>query len=500
MSELSKISDFIDKIEFENDWGEAPILLGRLTTDKAVIGVGTAALMFVGWTIAQLPLAAVVALIAVNDFMAIEGGGKRKKQGETPIVVDTEAEEIRYEEDELDDEEGGYQEAPRNSQSSKQATKSPYGSKPVYATPGAEIGDEFEEDAELEQELEPERSPRQKASRPPDSVATSPPLLPAVTDRSKKEVIRRLKEECPGLLKLVKSHPVRAVGKQRTGKSTLVKKLGLLRMILLKDHQVIASTPHYEPANPYPAVFKTVGITADNKRDYPSIRKEWAAMAQRVHEMQISSITTVWDEFGLLNKVMDEEDIKSVLTSTLRETMKFGEYPIFIVHGETAAFLPGSKGLVTPFLEGTVRVETIGELVEDEDGLETVRPTGKFNITWLDGSKESGQIPDWLTESYLLNLLGNPVVNHSEPKTIEQPIIANPVTSGLKEPLPTLLRKAKEHGDWITVREIQRLNTSALQGKTAKQVHEYLGLLADIGLGEIDEENKSDSAVKFRSL
>jgi hypothetical protein len=56
-----------------------------------------------------------------------------------------------------------------------------------------------------------------------------------------------------------------------------------------------------------------------------------------------------------------ESKIKTTLTSCLRETMKFGEYPIFIVHGETAAFLPGAQGLVTVFLGSTVRVETIGE-------------------------------------------------------------------------------------------------------------------------------------------
>jgi hypothetical protein len=149
-------------------------------------------------------------------------------------------------------------------------------------------------------------------------------------------------------------------------------------------------------------------------RDYPAIEAQWDDMASRVESCLTSNQTYVWDEFGLFDKVMPIPEgkdappckIKTVLTSCLRETMKFGIYPIFIVHGETAAFLPGSKGLVTVFIGSTVRVETIGEAVEGEDGLETIQPTGKFNVTWLDGTKAEDQIPDWMTEDYLVVTAG----------------------------------------------------------------------------------------------
>ncbi|NES25835.1 MAG: hypothetical protein F6K41_44850, partial [Symploca sp. SIO3E6] len=232
---------------------------------------------------------------------------------------------------------------------------------------------------------------------PTDKITGSP--------RTKEELLKALRIECPALLGLVKSHPIRCVGVQRSGKTTLVKKLALLRMVLLPNHQVIASTPHYEPTNSYPDVFRIVGIN-NGKRDYPAITKEWNGLAKRVEEGQVNSITTIWDEFGLMDQVLEEEAIATVLTSTLRETMKFGEYPVFIVHGETQAFLPGSKGLVTVFLNGTVRVETIGEKVIGDDGLETIKPTGKFKVEWLDGNKEEGQIPEWLTEELLLNIMG----------------------------------------------------------------------------------------------
>jgi hypothetical protein len=106
----------------------------------------------------------------------------------------------------------------------------------------------------------------------------------------------------PALLKLVKSHPIRAVGVQRSGKTTLVKKLALLRMVLIPGHRVIAATPHHETGNPYPAkAFKVVGIKK-GERDYPAIEREWDAMAKRVQACTESSITTIWDEFGLFDQ------------------------------------------------------------------------------------------------------------------------------------------------------------------------------------------------------
>jgi hypothetical protein len=249
----------------------------------------------------------------------------------------------------------------------------------------------------------PNFAAKNAAIAPPE---TYPMQASEVSPDDRRALIARLREECPALLKLVKSHPIRAVGVQRSGKTTLVKRLALLRMILMPGHRVVACTPHYKPNEGYPAVFKIAGITPDRKRDYPAIAREWQSMADGVESCQEQNKTYVFDEFGLFDKAVDEESIKSVLTSALRETMKFGIYPVFILHGETAAFMPGSKGLVTVILNSTVRVETIGEPVPDEIGLESIKPTGRFTVTWLDGSRDEGTIPTWLTEDYLLGLIG----------------------------------------------------------------------------------------------
>ena len=235
---------------------------------------------------------------------------------------------------------------------------------------------------------------------------TSPNLAPPKT---RAELMARLKTDCPLLLKLVKSHPIRAVGIQRSGKTTLVKRLALLRMVLIEGHSVVASTPHYEAANPYPEAFDVVGVTPAGRRDYPAIERAWHRMASDVEACNMANITYVWDEFGVQDKAIpitpDNDPIKTVLTSCLRETKKFDIYPIFIIHGETAVFFPGSKGLVAVIMASTVRVETIGEMVEGEDGLETTQPTGRFNVTWLDGSKGEGVLPAWLTEEYLMGMI-----------------------------------------------------------------------------------------------
>jgi hypothetical protein len=73
------------------------------------------------------------------------------------------------------------------------------------------------------------------------------------------------------------------------------------------------------------------------------------------------------------------------------------------------------------------------------------------------------------------------------------------VSDSLAEPLKTIWLMAKERADWVTVRDIQRKDFAILKGKGSKQIRQCLGLLADTGYGEIDEEDKSDSSVRFKA-
>ncbi len=73
------------------------------------------------------------------------------------------------------------------------------------------------------------------------------------------------------------------------------------------------------------------------------------------------------------------------------------------------------------------------------------------------------------------------------------------LSDSLGEPLKTIWLMAKERTDWVTVRDIQRKDFAILKGKGSEQIHQYLGLLADSGYGEIDEEGKAHSSVRFKA-
>lgn len=58
----------LEKLEFENDFGQSPIGLGHLSRDQGFIAVASLVGAFVGAAIAGLPLAAVVMIAGLNDI------------------------------------------------------------------------------------------------------------------------------------------------------------------------------------------------------------------------------------------------------------------------------------------------------------------------------------------------------------------------------------------------------------------------------------------------
>ncbi len=252
---LSQITKVANDIQFENNFGEQSLGLGRITQDQGVIAVCSLAAAFVGSAIAGIPLALVVLAVGLNDITAVNRSRRAKPK---PVEEEVEPEAIDIPSREVE----------------------------TLGLPTAE----------------PNTQPT--TVQPTTTQQTAP--------QTKQELLQALRQQCPALLGLVKSHPIRCVGVQRSGKTTFAKKLALLRLVLLPNHRVIASTPHYEPTNSYPDAFQIVGIN-NGKRDYPAIRKEWNGLAQRVEDGNVNSITTLWDEFGLMDRVVEEE----VLTSCL---------------------------------------------------------------------------------------------------------------------------------------------------------------------------------------
>jgi hypothetical protein len=109
--------------------------------------------------------------------------------------------------------------------------------------------------------------------------------------------------------------------------------------------------------------------------------------------------------------------------------------------------------------------------------------------------------------------VANQPVTVTEPTTETQPeeeVIAPPspttelrVSDSLGEPLKSIWLFAKKKSDWVTAKDVYNNGMAVLKGKGVKQIRQYFGLLADSGLGEIDEMDgdkpKSDSSVGFRA-
>ncbi len=77
------------------------------------------------------------------------------------------------------------------------------------------------------------------------------------------------------------------------------------------------------------------------------------------------------------------------------------------------------------------------------------------------------------------------------------------ISDDLAEPLKSIWLFCKKKNAWITAKDIYKNGMSVLKGKSVKNIRQYLGLLADKGLGEIDEMDgdkpKADSVVGFRA-
>jgi hypothetical protein len=177
-----------------------------------------------------------------------------------------------------------------------------------------------------------------------------------------------------------------------------------------------------------------------------------------------------------------------------------------VSHNNNQTALGGIKGLAN-LIDKMLQLE----LQTDIDA-ETLQPvaSGKGAVK-LDGSNQ--WVP--VTLPHLEKKITN--FGESQPTVVQQPVttpstelkeeaIACPepttelkVSDSLAEPLKSIWLFAKKKNDWVTVRNVYDQKMKVLEGKKVEQIHQYLGLLADSGLGEIDEDGKSHSAVGFRA-
>jgi hypothetical protein len=183
------------------------------------------------------------------------------------------------------------------------------------------------------------------------------------------------------------------------------------------------------------------------------------------------------------------------------------EMPLtFVSHNNNQTALGGIKGLAN-LIEKMLQLELQTDI--DPDTLQPVA-SGKGAVK-LDGSNQWVPVTLPQLEKKITNfgesqptVVQQPVTTPStEPKeeaiAFPEPTIELKVSDSLGEPLRTIWLFAKKKSDWVTVRNVYDQKFKVLEGKKVEQIHQYLGLLADSGLGEIDEGGKSHSSVGFRA-
>ncbi|UBF26413.1 hypothetical protein K9N68_33775 [Kovacikia minuta CCNUW1] len=338
--------------------------------------------------------------------------------------------------------------------------------------------------------------------------------------KTAQELLNRLETECPELLLLIKSAPIRLVGKQRTGKSTFAKKLALLRSILLPGHQVAWATPHREADSPVPDSLNPFGTTPDGAKCFPAIEAVWNAIQQEVDRGKQLNLTAAWDEFGSYDQFQDEQALGKSLRSLLRESSKHAYFPILIAHGDQASFYPGVKGILGTLQESTVKVETIGKV---KNVFGEMAPTGVVEVTKLDGSVSKFKVPDWLTVDLLLSLQPTcskpavldaialvksrpqqtkPVGNSNEFEVADKPIVVS--QSDEETPTQKIGRKLAEklkaaNGEWVSYRELVSRTFRTIEDKDL--AHKILDYHAQKGtLEKHKTENQNGTATELYRL
>jgi hypothetical protein len=225
----------------------------------------------------------------------------------------------------------------------------------------------------------------------------------------------------------------------------------------------------------------------------------------------------LWEEGKALALICEEvttyvdliED-KELLTQFFRLGLtksRKQEMPLtFVSHNNNQTALGGIKGLAN-LIDKMLQLELQTDI--DPDTLQPVA-SGKGAVK-LDGSNQWGPVTLPQLEKKITNF------GESQPTVVQQPVTTpstepkeeaiahtSPTTElklsdSLGEPLKTIWLFAKKKSDWVSVRNVYDQKFKVLEGKKVEQIHQYLGLLADSGLGEVDEDGKSHSSVGFRA-
>ena len=464
--EKGKLAQITSDIQFENDFGQEPIGLGKITKDQGIIAVCSLVGAFVGTAVAGVPLAAIVLVVGLNDILSLNKLTREREsreEKEEPEAIDVEATEVEL----------------------KAIT------------------------------------PAQAVDQKPDETIPFPvSYSPAVA--SKTNTITPVATNIKWIDNFV-SQTALIWGNQGSSKSWMARYIAKRKKD--KGYRVVVLDPDSNRAE-----WEGVESYHDFEEIADFLRWYVDELKGRYKAFNASSMTEdawrtqLWAEGKALALICEEvttyvdliED-KELLTQFFRLGLtksRKQEMPLtFVSHNNNQTALGGIKGLAN-LIEKMLQLE----LQTDIDP-ETLQPvaSGKGAVK-LDGSNQ------WVPVT--LPKLERKITNFGEvPPTVIQPInvvettadtqpeeeaLTNtPDTNELKisdslaEPLKSIWLFAKKKNDWVTAKDVYNNGMSVLKGKGVKQIRQYFGLLADSGFGDIDDMDgdkpKSDSSVGFRA-
>jgi hypothetical protein len=303
-------------------------------------------------------------------------------------------------------------------------------------------------------------------------------------------------------------------GAQGAGKTSTA--AWLIRERIKAGHQIKVLDPHrsYGQWNGLECIGDGMDYEAINdelKAFTDEIKARYKTRAS-VSNYNPPKLTLVCDEFTQWAKKCSHS--ATFFEESLTDIRKINLHVLFISHARTLTGLGGSSGLAATRDAGLLELE-----LEAQVDPQTKKASPKL-LGWLKypgvamNERQRVAIASWMNGS--MDFSGSGVAS-----TVKQPLtttdtiteiqpeekaIASPeptnelkLSDSLGEPLKTIWLFTKERSDWVTVRDIQRKDFASLKGKGSEQIRQYLGLLADSGYGEIDEEGKSNSSVGFRA-
>jgi hypothetical protein len=452
-----KLIQLTSDLEFENDFGQQTLGIGRLTQDQGAIAVVSLAGAFVAAAAFGPLMPLVIAAVGLNDILAINKLNREREVSGESSAIDIEA--IRVDEVQA----------------------------PTAATP-------------------------------PPAPSAQPANVPNL-----KEVTPKANNAAPAptsnkWINNFISQTALIWGNQGSGKSWIVRYIAKLkkdkgyRVVVLDPDSNRAEWEGVESYHDFDEIAEFLGWYVEElKGRYKAFNA--SSMTEDAWRAKLwadgKAIALICEEVTTyVDLIEDKELLTQFFRLGLTKSRK-QEMPLtFVSHNNNQTALGGIKGLAN-LIEKMLQLE----LQTDIDP-ETLQPvaSGKGAVK-LDGSNQ------WVPVT--LPQLERKITNFGEPHltVVQQPVTAPAserqpeeeaiatsetttelkVSDSLAEPLKTIWLMAKERTDWVTVREIQRKDFAILKGKGSEQIHQYLGLLADSGYGEIDEEGKSHSSVGFRA-